>query len=90
MYQLLSTCYVPGTGSTGLAGRRFLAVLFHVIPPQVYDIDMASSVVYTENETHNQRNYATTVYHILSNSVESEYSLCPINLVYYLQILLQI
>lgn len=37
-----------------LAGRRFLAVLFHVIPPQVYDADMASSVVYTENETHNE------------------------------------
>lgn len=62
MYQLLSTCYVPGTVSAGLGGRRFLAVLFHVIPTHVYDADMTSSFVYTENETHNQRNYVTAVY----------------------------
>lgn len=48
MYQLLSTCYVPGTVSTGMGGRRFLAVLFHVIPTQVYDTYMTSSFVYTK------------------------------------------
>lgn len=45
---------MPGTISTGLGGRRFLAVLFHVIPTQVYDADMARSVVSIENETHKE------------------------------------